>query len=53
MKPDERILLEELKPRLKGKFEKACLESYLEEPTVEAFIRKALKDLQEVIDEAR
>ncbi len=51
MKPDERILLDELKASLKSKFQKTCLEAYLENPCPDALISKALQLLQGVIDE--
>lgn len=52
MTPNDRILLEELKNLLKVKFQKSCVDVYLDKPTPEALVAKALQDLQRVIDEA-
>jgi hypothetical protein len=52
MDAQERELLENLRDSSKDKFQKACIDAYLDEPSATAITKKALEQLKTSTDES-
>ena len=52
MDAQEREILEHLRNSLKEKFQKACADAYLDDPSAAAVTKEALKQLKDSLNES-